>query len=113
MKKLLSFVPFVLACCLLIGAIGWGAFGIYDIHREMERLEALPSASGVDYLGVHGGIVIYGTGLFLISACGLVLAGISRKVVKSEKLRMTSKVLIVVLGLLLFLPVAVCILGML
>ena len=49
MKKILSFVPFVIACCLLIGAIGWGVLVIYDTCREVERLASLPSASGVDY----------------------------------------------------------------
>ena len=60
MKKILSLLPFILACCLLMGVIGWGLFGIYEITCEAERLKALPGASGVDYLGLHGGIVVYG-----------------------------------------------------
>ena len=113
MKKILSLLPFILACCLLMGAIGWGISGIYEITWEAERLKTLPSASGVDYLGLHGGIVIYGTGVFLISACGLVAAGVSRKVIKSGKLHTASGILMALLGVLLFLPVGVCLLGML
>jgi hypothetical protein len=113
MKKILSLLPFILACCLLMGVIGWGLFGIYEITCEAERLKALPGASGVDYLGLHGGIMVYGTGVFLISACGLVAAGVSRKVVKSGKLHTASGILMVLLGVLLFLPVGACLLGML
>ena len=43
----------------------------------------------------------------------LVAAGVSRKVVKSGKLHTASGILMVLLGVLLFLPVAVCLLGML
>lgn len=113
MKKILSLLPFILACCLLMGVIGWGIFGICEITWEAERLKTLPDASGVDYLGLHGGIVVYGTGVFLISACGLIAAGVSRKVIKSGKLHTASGILMVLFGVLLCLPVGVCLLGML
>lgn len=111
MKKFLSFIPFILACCLLIGAIGWGVFGIYDTYREVERLKALPSASGVDYLGVHLAGVFFGSGVFLASAFGMIFSGISGKVVKNEKLHTVSGVLMVLFGVLLLLSVGACTLG--
>lgn len=108
MKKILSFVPFVIACCLLIGAIGWGVLVIYDTCREVERLASLPSASGVDYLGVHLAGVVFGSGVFLASVCGMIFSGISRAVIKSGKVRTASGVLMVLFGLLLLLSVAAC-----
>ena len=110
MKKFWSFVPFILACCLLIGVIGWGVFGICETYREVVRLKALPSASGVDYLGVHLAGIVIGSGVFLIAAPGMIFAGISRKVVKKEKLRTASGVLMVLFGVLLLLSVGACML---
>lgn len=110
MKKILSFVPFVIACCLLIGAIGWGIFIIYGTCQEVERLASLPSASGVDYLGVHLAGVFFGSGVFMASAFGIIFSGISCKVVNNEKLRTASGVLTVLFGLLLLLAVAACML---
>ena len=112
MKKLLSCLPLILACCLLIGAIGWGIFGIYDTYREVQWLEKQPSVSGVDYLSVHFAVVFYGGGVLLASACGMVFSGISRWIAKSGKLRTSSGVLMVLFGLLLVLSVGVCIFGM-
>lgn len=108
MKKFLSFVPFILACCLLIGAIGWGAFIIFDTYREVERLASLPGASGVDYLGVYVAPVIFGIGFFVASVGGMIFSGVSRAVVKKGKLHTTSGVLMILFGLLLILSVAAC-----
>ena len=108
MKKFLSFVPFFLACCLLIGAIGWGALVICDTFQEVERLKNLPSASGVDYLGVHLSGVFFGAGVFVASAGGMIFSGISRAVIKHGKVRTASGVLMVLFGSLLLLSVAAC-----
>ena len=108
MKKLLSLVPFILACCLLIGAVGWGIFGLYDTYREVQRLKNLPGASGVDYLGVHMAGVVIGIGMFPPSVGGMICSGISHKVNKQEKLHTASGVLMVLFGLLLFLSVGLC-----
>jgi hypothetical protein len=105
MKKRLSILPFILACCLLIGVIGWGISGIYDISRAIQWLEEQPAPSGVDFLGLHGAVFIYGVGVFLISLGGLIVSWISRKVVKYEKLGRISGVLMLLFGLLLLLSV--------
>jgi hypothetical protein len=109
MKRFWSLVAFILACCLLIGAIGWGMFGLYETYLEVVRLKALPSASGVDYLGVHLAGIWIGSGVFLASVPGMIFAGISRKVVKNEKLRTASGVMMVLFGVLLVLSVIVSI----
>ena len=108
MKKLLPFIPFFLACCLLISAIGWGIFVIYSTFQEVQRLQNLPSASGVDYLGVHLTGVFFGSGVFVASACGIIFSGISRAVIKHGKVRTASGVLMALFSLLLLLAVAVC-----
>ena len=112
MKKLLSYLPFILACCLLIAAIGWGLIGICDTYREVQRLKTLQGASGADYLGVHLAGVLFGGGVFLASCCGMIFSGISRWIVKDGKLRTASGVLTVLFGVLLVLSMSVCILGM-
>ena len=112
MKKLLSFLPFFLACCLLLAAIAWGIFGVYDIGRELERLENTPGTSGVDYLGVYFGGFLYGLGELLIAIAGTVFAVISGRVVKNEKLRRGSTLLTVIFVLLLVLSLFICLLAM-
>ena len=107
MKRLLLFVPFIIACCLLISAVGWGAFIIYDTYREVERLESLPGASGIDYLGVYVAPVVFGIGVFAASAGGMIFSGVSRAVVKNGKIHTASGVLMVLFGLLLLLSVVV------
>lgn len=108
MKKLLSLVPFILACCLLIGAVGWGVFGVYDTYREVQRLKDLPGASGVDYLGVHLAPVLFGVGVFAAAAGGMIFSGISKAVVKNGKIHTASGVLMILFGVLLFVSVVAC-----
>ena len=108
MKRVLSFVPFVLACCLLIGAIGWGTLIVVDTCREVERLASLPGASGVDYLGVHLAPVLFGVGVFIPSVGGMILSGVSRAVVKNRKIHTASGVLMILFGVLLILSTVAC-----
>lgn len=108
MKRVLSFVPFVLACCLLIGAIGWGTLIVVDTCREVERLANLPGASGVDYLGVHLAPVLFGVGVFIPTVGGMILSGVSRAVVKNRKIHTASGVLMILFGVLLILSTVAC-----
>ena len=108
MKRLLSFVPFVIACCLLIGDIVWGTLIIVDTCREVERLAGLPGASGVDYLGVHLAPVLFGVGVFIPSVGGMILSGVSRAVVKNGKFHTASGVLMIRVGVLLLVSVVAC-----
>jgi amino acid transporter len=108
MKKLLVFLPFFLACCLLLVAIAWGIFGIYDLHRELVRLEHTQGASGVDYLGAYFGGFLCAGGEFLIAVAGTIFSVISRKALKNEKFQRISGVLMVVFILLIFLSLSAC-----
>ena len=108
MKKLLTFLPFVLACCLLLAAIAWGIFGIYDLHQELVRLEHTQGASGVDYLGVYFGGFLCAGGEFLIAIAGTIFSIISCRIVKNEKFQRVSGVLLVVFILLIFLSLSAC-----
>jgi hypothetical protein len=108
MKKLLVFLPFFLACCLLLVAIAWGIFGVYDLHRELVRLEHTQGASGVDYLGAYFGGFLCAGGEFLIAIAGTIFSIISCRVVKGEKLQRVSGVLVAVFLLLVFLSMCAC-----
>lgn len=108
MKRVLSFVPFVIACWLLISAIGWGTLIVVDTCREVERLSNLPGASGVDYLGVHLAPVLFGVGVFAAAAGGMIFSGISKGVVKNGKIHTASGVLMILFGVLLFVSVVAC-----
>lgn len=87
MKKLLSLMPLTMALIVLVPAVIFCVYGIYEINLTLNELANDLSSSGIDYLGVGWG---YGIGLFTVSTLGLVLSIVSTKLLKQKIQRYLS-----------------------
>lgn len=98
MKRILAMILFVVSCLVLIASIAFFVYGVVDINRILNELSNNPSASGIDYLGIGWA---YGIGLFVVSILGLIMSGISKKMLQKKILQYASIVEMVAFSLLL------------
>ena len=98
MKRILSMILLVASCLVLIVSIGFCVYSIVDINRISNELANDLSASGMDYFGIGWG---YGICLFTISVLGLLLSGLSKKLLQQKTLRYLTIVAMGVFALLL------------
>ena len=98
MKRTLSIILFTLSCLVLIVAIAFCIYSIYDINRVLNELANTPGASGIDYMGIGWG---YGLALFATSAFGLILSVISKKILHKKELEYLTIVAMIIFALLL------------
>ena len=98
MKRMLSIILLAASCLILIVSIAFCCYGVYDINRTLNELANNPSASGIDYFGVGWG---YGICLFAASTLGLILSGISKKLLQQRILQYISIAAMVIFALLL------------
>ena len=98
MKRILAMILFVVSCLVLIASIAFFVYGVVDINRILNELSHNPSASGIDYLGIGWA---YGIGLFVVSILGLIMSGISKKMLQKKILQYASIVEMVAFSLLL------------
>lgn len=98
MKRILAMILFVVSCLVLIASIAFFVYGVVDINRILNELSNNPSASGIDYLGIGW---VYGIGLFVVSILGLIMSGISKKMLQKKILQYASIVEMVAFSLLL------------
>ena len=98
MKRILAMIIFVVSCLVLIASIAFFVYGVVDINRILNELSNNPSASGIDYLGIGWA---YGIGLFVVSILGLIMSGISKKMLQKKILQYASIVEMVAFSLLL------------
>ncbi len=90
MKKVISWILFILAVITFVFDIFSAVYGTIDVKNEFDRLAAA-GASGVDYFGV--GLDILVMGIVFISLLGAVLAFISSKLAESVAVKNISFVL--------------------
>lgn len=98
MKRILAMILFVVSCLVLIASIAFFVYGVVDINRILNELSNNPSASGIDYLGIGWA---YGIGLFVVSILGLIMSGISKKMLQKKILQYASIAEMVAFSLLL------------
>lgn len=98
MKRMLSIILLAASCFFLLVSIVFCFYGVYDINRTLNELANNPSASGIDYMGVGWG---YGICLFIASTLGLILSGISKKLLQQKTLQHITIAAMVVFSLLL------------
>ena len=98
MKRILAMILFVVSCLVLIASIAFFVYGVVDINRILNELSNNPGASGIDYLGIGWA---YGIGLFVVSILGLIMSGISKKMLQKKILQYASIVEMVAFSLLL------------
>ena len=98
MKRILAMILFVVSCLVLIASIAFFVYGVVDINHILNELSNNPSASGIDYLGIGWA---YGIGLFVVSILGLIMSGISKKMLQKKILQYASIVEMVAFSLLL------------
>ena len=98
MKRILAMILFVVSCLVLIASIAFFVYGVVDMNRILNELSNNPSASGIDYLGIGWA---YGIGLFVVSILGLIMSGISKKMLQKKILQYASIVEMVAFSLLL------------
>jgi hypothetical protein len=97
MKKLFSWMLFILTVIVFIFDIYVTVTGTIDVKNQMDRLAAT-GASGVDYWGVGADILIMF--IILITVVGLILAIVSSKFAQSRVIEILSIIIF-----LLFIPV--------
>ena len=97
MKKLFSWILFILTVIVFIFDIYVTVTGTIDVKNQMDRLAAT-GASGVDYWGVGADILIMF--IILITVVGLILAIVSSKFAQSRVIEILSIIIF-----LLFIPV--------
>ncbi len=88
MKKVLSWIFFVLMVAVFLFDIVFAVDGVIDVQKELDRLAATPGVSGVDYLGVGMDILLLG--IAMISVIGLILAIVSYKLAQNRVMRIAS-----------------------
>lgn len=98
LKKTLSIILFTVLCLVLTVSVVICFYSIYDINRTLNELANTPGTSGIDYLGIGW---IYGICLFAVSVLGLILSGISQKLLQQKIQQYVSIVAMVVFALLL------------
>ena len=97
MKKLFSWILFILTVIVFIFDIYVTVAGTIDVKNQMDRLAAT-GASGVDYWGVGADILVMF--IILITVVGLILAIVSSKFAQSRVIEILSIIIF-----LLFIPV--------
>jgi hypothetical protein len=97
MKKIFSWILFILTVIVFIFDIYVTVTGTIDVKNQMDRLAAT-GASGVDYWGVGADILIMF--IILITVVGLILAIVSSKFAQSRVIEILSIIIF-----LLFIPV--------
>ena len=100
-KRIFSLVSFLLACLLLLAALGFGIYSFYDIRTEVQRLAEI-HASGSDYLGVYIGVFFTGFVLFILSVFGAPASILSGILSEKKAIKCIALCLTVFFGLLLF-----------
>lgn len=99
MKKVISWILFILTVLIFLFDIYFTIVGAIDVKNEMDRL-ATSGASGVDYLGL--GIEILVMGFVLISVVGLILSIVSSKIAQNRVIRMISFALFLLFMLMIY-----------
>ncbi len=88
MKKVFSWIFFVLTIFVFAFDLYFAISGVIDVHRSLDKLAATPSASGVDYLGVGADILVLG--VIVISIFGFVFSIISCKISRNRVMSIIS-----------------------
>ncbi len=75
MKKVFSWIFFVLTIFVFAFDLYFAISGTIDVQKNLDKLAATPGASGVDYLGVGADVLVFG--VIAISILGFIFSIIS------------------------------------
>ena len=98
MKKVISWILFVLAIAIFVFDIYFAVAGTIEVHLQFDKIEEM-GGSGVDFLGV--GVEILVMGIALLTFGGLIFSAFSVKFAQRRVIKIISFVLIL---LFLFVP---------
>ncbi len=88
MKKVFSWIIFVLTIFVFAFDLYFAIFGTIDVQKNLDKLAATPGASGVDYLGV--GVDVFVFGVIAISIIGFIFSIISCKISQNRIMSIMS-----------------------
>ena len=97
-KKILSITLLIISSLVLAVSVVFCVYSVIDINRVLNEIANDPSASGIDYFGIGWG---YGICLLAVSVLGLILSGISKKLLQQKALGYVTITAMVVFALLL------------
>ena len=98
MKKVISWVLFILAIAIFVFDIYFAVAGTLEVHLHFDKIKET-GGSGVDFLGV--GVGILAMGIALLTFVGLIFAVFSVKFAQNHVIKIISFVLIL---LFIFVP---------
>ena len=107
MKKIISWILFILTLVIFIFDVYAAIFGAIDVKKQMDELIAR-GASGHEYLGVGDDILVLG--IIFISVVGLIFSIVSLAVAQNRVIRNISFVLILLFLLMIFTPLCLILL---
>lgn len=88
MKKVFSWIFFVLTIFVFAFDLYFAISGIIDVQKNLDKLAATPGASGVDYLGVGADVLVFG--VIAISIIGFIFSIISCKISQNRVMSIIS-----------------------
>ncbi|MDD6200237.1 MAG: hypothetical protein PUB93_03095 [Firmicutes bacterium] len=87
MKKVLSWILFIVTVIIFVFDIYATVCGTIDVKNQFDRIDSM-GGSGVDYFGVGADILIIG--VILITFIGLISCAVSWKCAQNRAIRITS-----------------------
>ena len=88
MKKVFSWIFFVLTIFVFTFDLYFAISGTIDVQKNLDKLAATPGASGVDYLGVGADVLVFG--VIAISIIGFIFSIISCKISQNRVMSIIS-----------------------
>ena len=88
MKKVFSWIFFVLTIFVFAFDLYFAISGTIDVQKNLDKLAATPGASGVDYLGVGADVLVFG--VIAISIFGFIFSIISCKISQNRVISIMS-----------------------
>lgn len=98
MKKVISWVLFILAIAIFVFDIYFAVAGTIEVHLQFDKIKEM-DGSGVDFFGV--GVEILAMGIALLTFVGLIFSVLSAILAQKRVIKIISFVLIL---LFLFVP---------
>lgn len=91
MKKVISWVLFILTVAIFLLDIYFAVMGTIEVKNQYERLEETGDG-GMAYMATGAGILV--VGVVLVSVIGAILSTISARIAQNRAMRMISFALI-------------------
>ena len=98
MKKVISWVLFILTVAIFLFDIYFAITGTIEVDLQLDRIKEM-GGSGVDFLG--GGVEILAMGIALLTFVGLIFSALSVKFAQNRVMKIISLVLVL---LFIFVP---------